>query len=290
MIAGPFIIRHNHAIACRLVRALPRHDPAPDNAILLPGDNAQLHGHVMIFGYGRIGQSVAHLLHQEHIPFIALDLDSARVREAHTAGEPVYYGDATDRGLLDILGLDRARLVIISHGDVEASLKILEYLRRARPELPVMVRTRDESRVEELQKAGAAVVVPETLEAALMIASQSLLMLDVPPPQVVRRIQEQRQGKYRLIGESYPGDTPTGPGGDSGEGHSRSIEIPPASRLIGMPLSEIGLSGVNVIAIVRRGDRRALPPSETRIEANDVLVIHGPLDGLSHAERLILRN
>lgn len=161
---------------------------------------------MIICGYGRIGQSVAHFLDEEKVPFIALDLDSVRVREARTAGEPVYYGDATDRDILEALGLEHARLVVISHDDVSAALKVLNHLRAVRPGLPVMVRTRDEGRVEELQAAGALEVVPETLEAGLMIASQALLLLDAPLSRVMRRIQEQRSGRYRLMREFFRGD------------------------------------------------------------------------------------
>lgn len=215
MIAGPFIIRYNHAIAARLVRTPPPTGDSLTGPSPQPPATAQLDGHAVICGYGRIGQSVAHLLDEEKIPHVALDLDSVRVREAHAAGEPVYYGDASDRSILELLGLDRARLVIISHGDVAASLRTLEYLRVFRPDLPVMVRTRDESPVDELQRAGATEVVPETLEAGLMIAAQSLLLLDVPPSRVMQRIQEQQSGKYRLMREYFRGNTPAGTAEDA---------------------------------------------------------------------------
>lgn len=288
MIAGPFIIRYNHAIASRLTRDMPQVGDSRTSPTLQPSTSAQMEGHVIIVGYGRIGQSVAHLLDAESIPYIALDLDSARVRQAHAAGEPVYYGDATDRSMLDLLGLDRARLVIISHDDVAASLKILEYLRGARPELTVLVRTRDESRVAELQKAGATEVVPETLEAGLMIASQSLLLLDVPPSQVMQRIQEQRSGKYRLIREFFRGDTLTETAINDGEDHIRSFEISPDCKFIGKQLAELNMGGATVTAIVRCGERRVTPPSDTRIAANDVLVIYGSPEELQLAEKTIL--
>jgi len=288
MIAGPFIIRYNHAIASRLVRNPPQSDNTSIHLALEPNTAAQIEGHVIICGYGRIGQSVAHLLDEENIPYIALDLDSVRVREAHAAGEPVYYGDATDRSILELLGLDRARLVIISHDDVNAALKILEYLKTYRPNVPVMVRTRDESRVDELQKAGATEVVPETLEAGLMIASQSLLLLDVPPAQVMRRIQEQRAGKYRLIREFFRGDVPTETTEYKDADRIRSITIPPDSQSIGRQLGQLNLGNVTITAIIQSGERHAPPAPETRIAANDILVIYGPQEELQRAERCIL--
>jgi monovalent cation:H+ antiporter-2, CPA2 family len=288
MIAGPFIIRHNHAIASLLVPNLNQPGNSPIRPALEPDTTAHLTGHAIIIGYGRIGQSVAHLIDEERIPYIGLDLDSMRVRQAHAAGEPVYYGDATDPSILDLLGLDRARLVIISHDDVAASLKVLEYLRVARPGLPVMVRTRDERRVDELQRAGATEAVPETLEAGLMIASHSLLLLDVPPSQVMQRIQEQRFGNYRLIREFFRGDTLTETPDYVVDRHIRSVTIPLDCKLIGRQLEELNLGRVTVTAIVRRGERRVTPPPDTSIEANDVVVIYGSADELQHAERAIL--
>lgn len=288
MIAGPFIIRHNHTIARALVWERPGPDARPTSPTMEPEIGAQLDEHVIIFGYGRIGQSVAHLLEQENIPYIVLDLDAARVRLAHAAGEPVYYGDATDSSILDLLGLDRARLVIISHGDVATSLKILEYIRGARPTLPVMVRTRDESRAEELQKAGATEVVPETLEAGLMIASQSLLLLGVPPAQVMIRIQEQRAGKYRLIREFFPDDALKDTEGDHVARQSRSFPVSHDCECVGKQIAELDLGGATVREIIRSGKRRRRPPSETRIAPHDVLVIDGSMVELEQAERRLL--
>jgi len=290
MIAGPFIIRYNHAIASAIAREPPVPGGMSASPTLDPAIGARLDQHVIIFGYGRIGQSVAHLLEVESIPYIALDLDSARVRQAHAAGEPVYYGDATDSSILDLLGVDRARLVIISHGDVAASLKILEYLRAARPDLPVMVRTRDESATDELQKAGAAEVVPESIEAGLMIASQSLLLLGVPPAQVMMRIQEQRAGKYRLIREFFRGETLTDTAEDGLAFQTRSFAISPGSKSIGKQLAELDLGGATVRELVRSGKRRLLPGSDTRIALYDVLVIHGSMGALAQAERTLIRN
>ncbi|MFC3607277.1 cation:proton antiporter domain-containing protein [Stutzerimonas tarimensis] len=288
MVLGAFIIKYNQAIASVLVRGAIQTN-SPGSPVLEPDTTAQLYGHVIILGYGRIGQSVAHLLGEENMPFIALDLDAVRVREAHGAGEPVYYGDASDRTMLELLGLNRARLVIISHDDVAASLKALEYLRTLRPDLPVMVRTRDETRVEELQQAGATEVVPETLEAGLMIASQALLLLDIPPSQVMRRIQEQRSSKYRLIREFFRGDDldADDPERDDAS-QARSIGIPSGCSALGKQVGELDLGGAMIQAIVRSGKRWVSPPADTRVEENDVIVIYGSPEDLQRAERRML--
>ena len=104
--------------------------------------------------------------------------------------------------MLEALGLDRARLVVIST-TISAALRELEFLQRHRPEVPVMVRTRDEAHVEELRRAGAREVVPDTREAGLMIAVQVLLSLDVPLAHVMRRLQEQRRAISRVCVRSF---------------------------------------------------------------------------------------
>jgi CPA2 family monovalent cation:H+ antiporter-2 len=287
MIAGPVLIRYNHAIANLIVSRFTSGEAVADTPGLEVEDTAHLRNHVIICGYGRIGQSVGHFLEEEHIPFIAVDLDVTLVRQAHAAGEPVFYGDAGEHAMLDGLGLAHARLVVIAHNDLAAALRILTYLRAARPNLPVMVRTRDESHTEQLQACGAVEVVPETLEAGLMIASQALLLLDVPLARVMRRIQEQRSARYPLMHEFYQGDALSGDANETDMHRLRSIGISAGSRALGRTLREIDLAGVSVTALVRAGVRQYSPPPDTRLELDDEIVIYGTQANLRRAEMAV---
>jgi CPA2 family monovalent cation:H+ antiporter-2 len=288
MIVAPFLIRYNYSIARRLV---PREGPSTHEDLPRAGDAAAagLNDHVIICGYGRIGQSVGHFLEEERIRFVALDLDASRVREAHLAGEPVFFGDAADRGILESVGIGKARLMVISHHDTSAALRVLQVARDLRPGLPVMVRTRDESQVDELRQAGAVEVIPETLEAAMMIAAHALLLLDVPLTRVVRRIQEQRGNHYRLLREFIRGD-----GGFLDDAHVRAgdrlhpVLLPLGSPAVGRALGDLELPGVVVTALVRNGERRLDPPSGTRLEAGDVVVLFGSAGDVEQAEAAIL--
>ncbi|MCX7893791.1 MAG: cation:proton antiporter [Burkholderiales bacterium] len=287
MIAGPFLIRHDRGLAARLA---PRGGGAGEEQPLrldaVPSGTPR--GHVVICGYGRIGQSVANFLEKEGIPFVALDLDPERVREARLGGEPVFYGDAAERDMLEAAGVASARLVVVSHGDVAAARKILHHVRALRPELPVMVRTRDEAHAEELRAAGATEVVPETLEAGLMIASHALLLLDVPLSRIVRRIDEQRSARYRLLRELFRGGSPAEEG-EAGHGADRLRPVPlaPESPAVGRALGELGCEGVMVTALVRNGRRELAPAPETRLAAGDVVVLFGPPGALERAARAL---
>ncbi len=203
MVLGPFLIRHGHALASRLARPTAADDDVP---LQVPNDGALLSQHVIISGFGRIGQNVGLFLQQECIPYVALDLDSARVKEARLAGERVFFADGSERDILEAVGLASARLLVIAHDDTGAALRTLEVVRLARPEIPVMARTRDETHVEALRAAGATEVVPETIEAGLMIATHALLLLDVPLDHALGRIEAQRTSRYRLLRSRFRGD------------------------------------------------------------------------------------
>src|SRR5438105_1059268 len=105
--------------------------------------------HVIICGYGRSGQNLARLLEREDISYIALDSDPQRVREAPADGNTVVYGDASRREALQAAGLARARALCVTFDDVPAALKILHLVRAVRPELPVVVRTVDDSELDK---------------------------------------------------------------------------------------------------------------------------------------------
>jgi CPA2 family monovalent cation:H+ antiporter-2 len=286
MLLAPFLIRHSHALALRLA---PR-KPEPDDAASLtfPNEGALLSRHVIICGYGRIGQSVGHMLEEEKIPYVALDLDPARVKQARIAGERVFYADSTEPGILQAVGLATARLVVVSHDDVAAALRLLEHVRAERPDLPVMVRTRDEAPVQALRSAGATEVVPETLEAGLMIATHAMLLLDVPTERVVMRLEAQRSSRYRLLrtlGSSR--DVFEGRRAEHGADRLKPVIVPAEGSVVGRSLKDVSLPGIVVTALVRRGNRLLSPPPETRLEAGDALVLFGSPEEIDHAEQVL---
>ncbi|MFC4726779.1 cation:proton antiporter [Coralloluteibacterium thermophilus] len=286
MVIAPFLIRHSEAIARRLaLRA-----PPPDHAdVARPGPDmaGTFADHVLISGYGRVGQSVAHFLEGEGIPFVALDLDAHRVREAHRAGEQVYYGDATEAAVLEAVGLLRARLMVISNDDIGGALKTIQQVRALRPDLPIMVRTRDETHVDALREAGATEVVPETLEAGLMIASHALLMLDVPLARVFRTMQAQRAEKYRLLRGYFRGDAVPEDGGLGEEARLRPITVFAGAPGAGHTLEELGLLAGDVSAVVRAGERTVSPPTDFRLLPGDIVVLFGSTTELDSAERKV---
>ncbi|MGB2248798.1 MAG: cation:proton antiporter, partial [Alcanivorax sediminis] len=148
----------------RLTRALLR--PwlsVPDDAPV----SKDIQGHVILCGYGRVGQNLMRYLANFHHQAIAVDLDIVRLQEASAAGERILYGDASRKDILERAGIERARLLVVTFDNARLAERIIHTVRDINPDIRVLVRTRDETHLESLTEAGAAEVVPEVLEASL---------------------------------------------------------------------------------------------------------------------------
>ena len=163
--------------------------------------------HVIICGFGRSGQNVSGFLAREKIPFLALDLDEARIRGAKQAGEHVVFGSAERREVLKAAGLSRAKAVVITYADLASAERVLQLVRLLKPTLPVIVRAVDERGVERLRNLGATEVIPEVLEGSLIMAARTLTQLGVPPERAQAYLDEARASHYAPLRELY-GETP----------------------------------------------------------------------------------
>ncbi|MCP1497224.1 CPA2 family monovalent cation:H+ antiporter-2 [Pseudomonas migulae] len=201
MLLTPLLLRAAPRIATRLHRK-PNEEAKLEEISAL---NADLHGHVVICGYGRVGQSIGRFLRRAQQSYIALDNDPVRVQEAAVGETCVHYGDSRRGELLIAVGLERAKLLVIAVDQTDIALLILKEARRFNPSVPILVRTRDDSQLTELKEAGASEVVPELLESSLMLASHALIMLGLPGQQVQDRVDQVRRDRYRLLHGFYPG-------------------------------------------------------------------------------------
>lgn len=249
-------------------------------------------GHVILCGYGRSGQSLARFLEAESIPFVALDSDPTRVRAAATAGESVVYGDPSKREVLIAAGISRARGLVITFSDVGASMAILRHARAIKPELPIVVRTIDDTHIEALREAGATEVVSEVMEGSLMLASHALMLLGIPLSQVLRRIRAVRESRYALMKGFFRGATDVNEDlEDEAQPRLSSLLISQQSAASGKTLKDLDLEKllVEIVAVRRHGIRGVDPGPETLIEAGDVLVLRGTSENLAAAEISLLQ-
>ena len=202
MLATPFLIMYSNRIVMRLSASDWLMQSVAMTSIAKRSINTE--AHVIIAGYGRSGQNLARILEGERIPYMALDLDPDRVRQAAAAGQSVVFGDAARLQSLMAAGLARASAVVVSYHDTPSALKILRLVQAHAPKVPVIVRTLDDSEMERLREAGATEVVPEAIEGSLMLASHALALVGVPMRRVIRVVQDQRDARYGLLRGWFP--------------------------------------------------------------------------------------
>lgn len=289
MVIAPFIIQNNGRIARRMVKSYTRNSGQVVQDIDDVGKN--LYDHVIICGYGRSGQYLGRFLKEENIPFIALDIDPARVLEAAAAGENVMFGDAGRRVVLEAAGGARAKALVISYSDTPAAMKILHVVQETYPQLPVIVRTVDDSNMETLREAGAAEVVPEILEGSLMLASHALMLLGVPLHRVIKRIRMFREERYKLFKGYFHGISDAeNLDVEKQQVRLHSVIISAGAFAVGRRLSEMQLEsfGVEVKSIRRPNGSGAQPTDDTPLAEGDVIVLLGQPTGLINAQNAIL--
>ncbi|MDR6213646.1 monovalent cation:proton antiporter-2 (CPA2) family protein [Paracidovorax wautersii] len=288
MLATPFLILYSNRIVMTLVASDWLQQSLQMTTIARKSINTSKH--VLICGYGRCGQNLARMLEREHIPYMALDLDPDRVRQAAAAGDSVVYGDATRLQALMAAGLVRASAVAVTYLDIPATLKVLANTRSHAPNVPVVVRTQDDLHLDKLQAAGATEVVPEAIEGSLMLASHALALVGVPMRRVLRLVQDQRDARYNLLrGYFHGADDDTASERD--QERLASITLPPEAAAIGQALGQLALHamGAQVVNLRRSTGAMAPPDDDALLAEGDTLVLSGHPTSLALAEDKLLR-
>ena len=246
-------------------------------------------GHVIICGYGRSGQNLARLLDKQQIPYMALDLDPDRVRQAAAAGQSVVFGDAARLQSLMAAGLARASAVVVSYPDTPSALKILRLVREHAPKVPVVVRTIDDADLEKLRTAGAAEVVPEAIEGSLMLASHALVLVGVPMRRVIQMIRDARDARYGLLrGYFHGADDDTVE--ELQQERLLSVTLPAAAAGVGRQLGHLALQaeGVRVVSVRLAAGQVRDADDDLALKAGDTLVLSGLPEPLALAEARLL--
>ena len=288
MLATPFIVMYSN----RIVMRLSSNDWMMQSVALtsIAKKSIGAEKHVIICGYGRSGQNLARILETQSIPYMALDLDPDRVRQAAAAGQSVVFGDAARLQSLMAAGLARANAVVVSYHDTPSALKILRLARQHAPAVPVIVRTIDDTDLETLRAAGATEVVPEAIEGSLMLASHALALVGVPMRKVIRITRDARDARYGLLrGYFHGADDDTAE--ELQQARLLSVTLPAATAHTGRSLAQMALHavGVSVVSVRRANGTVVKPDDALSLGAGDTLVLAGMPEALTLAEQKLLK-
>lgn len=190
-------------VADRLLKqAMPIAPGLPAEAIEPPPASAD---QVLIVGFGRVGRLVGEMLTEHGQTFLALDANESTVAKGRAEGANVFYGDAGRTEMLERCGIETARAVVVT---MDAPAKVDEVVaatRSLRPDLILIARARDHKHAARLYALGVTDAVPETTEASLQLAENTLVDLGVPMGLVLASIHERRDAFRKLFQEAMPG-------------------------------------------------------------------------------------
>ncbi|WP_338027454.1 NAD-binding protein [Colwellia maritima] len=253
-------------------------------------ENKNLKDHVIICGFGRVGQTVSRFLKQESIDFVVIDIDPLRTRKAREAGENILFGSSRQTELLKAAHLSQAKLVVIAFGADKQSLEVIQKVRSLSPDVPILVRTRNDDQLDMLHAAGANEVVPESLEGSLILVSQVLSLTGVPFSRIMRRVQAERKNHYNHLHGFFQGEhTDMSPEGIDRIEFAHAILINNNSFGCGNSIESLALDKkrVNVVAL-KRGDAETESPDKTiLLQAQDTLIVRGKPIHVERAERFV---
>jgi monovalent cation:H+ antiporter-2, CPA2 family len=290
MVLSPLIIRHNRRITRVILRETgnPQTEAMRQERVTLAAADRE---HVVICGFGRVGQNIARVLEQSGFEYIALDVDPYRIRTGRQAGDPVVYGDAGQIKVLENVGVAHASVVVITFANPDVALRILRAVRELRADVPILVRTQDDTKLTELQAAGATEVVPETFEASLMLLSHLLLLVKLPVGAVLRTVNDIRSHRYSMLRQYFRDANAE----HLDETHAfreelHSVILPPHAWAVGRSITDLKERGseVTVNAVRRDGIVGRDPGPNTVFKEGDVVVVYGTPEAVEHAETLLL--
>ena len=175
MLATPLLARLGQTLGNAIDRRSGQHASA-----MQISDPEAMRNHVILAGFGRVGQLVGELLSELGVAYCAIESNPALVARYRARGLPVVFGDASNPEMLRRLHLDRAGAVILTMDQTAPAVHAVRGLRSMSPDIPVLARARDEKHALALREAGADVVIPETLESSLQLAAGALARLGVP--------------------------------------------------------------------------------------------------------------
>jgi CPA2 family monovalent cation:H+ antiporter-2 len=195
MLAAPLVAHLGQRLGDWLERRMVVQQP------LVETEFGDLRGHVIMAGYGRVGQMVGQLLQSQGVPFVAVENNASLLEQHRSQGVPVVFGDASMPELLGKLHLESARAVVLTMDDTAAALHAVHGVRRMMPHVQIIARARDEQHALTLLEAGASLVVPETLESSLKLAGLVLHALDVPTDVSDRILAKERERCMTVLRE-----------------------------------------------------------------------------------------
>ncbi len=291
MVMTPVLIKHAPNLVDRFISRIGNKTLQATNEEIFDRE-IKKKNHILILGFGRVGQTIARFLRPLNIDYLVLETDDIRIKEASAADEPIFYGDSSRIDILKAAGAGNASIVVVTFDDTDLATKIIENVKNINSSIPVLVRTRDDSHLEELLAAGAEEVIPETHEASLTMVSHLLLMVEYPDIMVHSIIDKARRDRYRMLKGFYHGER-LGFLGKKSQSSAiiHAVNLPEGAFVCGKTIAELSLPMDITILDIHR-DNLVISAEQNQdlvLQHSDVVVLRGLVDQLAAGESYLLQ-
>jgi CPA2 family monovalent cation:H+ antiporter-2 len=239
----------------------------------------ELADHLIIVGYGLSGRNVATAAKTAKIPYVIIEMNAETVRKEKKVGEPIMYGDATHEAVLEHVGIEGARVMVVVISDPTATRRITAVAKRLNPKIHIIARTRFFAESTPLHDLGANEVIAEEYETSLEIFARVLAKYLVPKTEIDRLTAETRKGGYQMLRKPAPAPASLADLKlNFPDMEISSIQVHQKAPVAGRSLAELQLRakyGVTLLAIKRGAEILANPDDQTQILENDILILLG---------------
>lgn len=292
IMVNPLMFRSIKTVERVMQRMSPQLWERFDQHPLQPADlELPREGHVVVVGYGRVGQHIVNVLERLGVPRLVIEIDSGRAAEFNARGIPTLFGDAANSDVLIHAGLERARALVVTLPDETATEMVVAAARKIAPNLPIIARAATTKGVGRLLNLGAHDVIHPELEGGLEVMRHTLLCLGYPATQVQGYTDAVRRDEYDTTVSSDAEHQAL----DQMVRAARGIEIAwrlvsEQSPIVGQTLAEANIrarTGASVIALIRNQQLIANPKSSTVFQAGDLLGLIGDREQIAAAEQLL---
>ena len=273
ILISSLLFRSAHPIWGKLRTRFPKLERDPQYE--LESEQSSKSGHVILFGYGRIGRAVGTALQKFNIPFVVIEADSQIVQRLKEENIDVIFGDASSERVVKAAKPETASVAIIALRVFFHIRESFRHMKRLNPKLPVLVRAHWDEEREELFKEGVSEVIQPEFEGAIETIRHALVHVGVPAIQMETYLDSLRRQRYgKFVQEWMEREDPFH------KTHKlQEIELPEHSPLRGISLNDCNLRGelgISVIQIERKnGDQIVNPPADVVLEAGDHLMVMG---------------
>jgi CPA2 family monovalent cation:H+ antiporter-2 len=287
MAMTPFLIKWSPAVSTWLMsrKSAKRYDRLLKEAS--EESSSKISDHVIIVGFGLNGRNLAHTMRETGLPYVILDLNIKAVREEREKGQPIYFGDGTSMQVLQKLGLNRARFLVVAILDPAGTRKIVTAARKENSAIHIIVRTKYLHEVEDLMELGADDVIPEEFETSIEIFSRVLHNYNIPKNVISDHIDNIRKNSYMAFrSHEFPRSTLGLAKELLKDMDTESYLVTKDSPLAGYSLNKLALrskTGATVIAIQRKLDIHRNPGADFTFKENDVMLVVGSREQINRA-------